>query len=171
MKKTWLAAWKLLVVLCLALLLSGCGKEYAVRFDGDLAAEQTIRSGKRAEEPQAPAREGYLFLGRFKDVGLTEAWDFAADKVEGDLTLYPAWERDAGDEIAHPSGDKDFSLLRTPGSQESAYAYRMFFLPAMDGVAALTTRIYGASGKTIKLFAENNAVLFTSLKEYTTLEE
>ena len=37
----------------------------------------------------------------------------------------------------------------------------------IDGQAALTVRIYGASGKTIQLFAENNTVAFTSLREYT----
>jgi hypothetical protein len=37
----------------------------------------------------------------------------------------------------------------------------------LDGIAALTVRIYGASGKPIMLFAENNAVLFTSLRQYT----
>lgn len=29
--------------------------------------------------------------------------------------------------------DKDFSELTTPGSQEDAYEYRTFFLPAKDG--------------------------------------
>ena len=29
--------------------------------------------------------------------------------------------------------DKDFSELTTPGSQEEAYEYRTFFLPAKDG--------------------------------------
>jgi len=37
----------------------------------------------------------------------------------------------------------------------------------LDGMASLTVRLYGVSGKTIQLFAENNAVLFTSLREYT----
>jgi sucrose-6-phosphate hydrolase SacC (GH32 family) len=37
----------------------------------------------------------------------------------------------------------------------------------IDGEAALTVRIYGASGKAIKLFAENNSVTFTSLRQYT----
>jgi hypothetical protein len=37
----------------------------------------------------------------------------------------------------------------------------------LDGVAALTVRIYGASGKPVMLFAENNSVLFTSLRQYT----
>ena len=30
--------------------------------------------------------------------------------------------------------DKDFSALRTPGSQEAAYEYRIFFRPAVDGI-------------------------------------
>lgn len=37
----------------------------------------------------------------------------------------------------------------------------------IDDMAALTVRIYGASGKTIRLFAENNSVLFSSLRQYT----
>jgi hypothetical protein len=37
----------------------------------------------------------------------------------------------------------------------------------VDGEAALTVRIYGASGKPIMLFAENNTVTFTSLRQYT----
>ena len=37
----------------------------------------------------------------------------------------------------------------------------------IDGMAALTVRIYGASGKPIQLFAENNSVTFSSLRQYT----
>ena len=37
----------------------------------------------------------------------------------------------------------------------------------LDGQAALTVRLYGVSGKSIQLFAENNEVLFTSLRQYT----
>lgn len=37
----------------------------------------------------------------------------------------------------------------------------------IDGMAALTVRLYGVSGKAIKLFAENNSVVFSSLRQYT----
>lgn len=37
----------------------------------------------------------------------------------------------------------------------------------LDGVASLTVRLYGVSGKTIRFFAENNSVAFTDLREYT----
>ena len=39
-----------------------------------------------------------------------------------------------GEPFAENTNDKDFSALRTPGSQESAYEYRSFFLPAIDGI-------------------------------------
>lgn len=37
----------------------------------------------------------------------------------------------------------------------------------IDGLAALTVRLYGTSGKPIRLFAENNRVVFSCLREYT----
>ena len=37
----------------------------------------------------------------------------------------------------------------------------------VDGVAALTVRLYGVSGKSIRLFAEDNSVTFSELAEYT----
>ena len=37
----------------------------------------------------------------------------------------------------------------------------------LDGLAALTVRLYGVSGKPVKLFAENNTVTFSALKQYT----
>ena len=37
----------------------------------------------------------------------------------------------------------------------------------LDDIASLTVRLYGVSGKTIRLFAENNIVTFTNLREYT----
>ena len=37
----------------------------------------------------------------------------------------------------------------------------------LEDEAALTVRVYGASGKPIRLFAENNTIEFTELREYT----
>ena len=37
----------------------------------------------------------------------------------------------------------------------------------LDDIASLTVRLYGVSGKDIRLFAENNTVSFTELREYT----
>ena len=37
----------------------------------------------------------------------------------------------------------------------------------IDGLAGLTVRLYGVSGKPVRLFAENNSVTFSELKEFT----
>ena len=133
MKNKLLSA--LAAVLLLALLLSGCGKSYTVRmnenYPGGSVSEISASSAKdiAAETPQ---REGYVFDGWFLDENLTEAWD-ASQKLKSDLTLYAAWDRDTGDAVQETANDKDFSRLRTPGSQEEAYDYDLFFLPEVDG--------------------------------------
>ncbi len=44
-------------------------------------------------------------------------------------------DEDVRKEFIYPEDEKDFSSLKTPGSQEAAYEYRMFFLPAADGTS------------------------------------
>lgn len=131
----------LLLVACLGLglILSGCDNtQYTVQFEGNYYGSQemapvTVSSGKKLEQVETPVREGYVFLGWYTDAGLTNAWDMKKDKVKSDMTLYAAWDKDTGDSFVYPTDDKDFSSLRTPGSQESAYEYLNFFLPEKDG--------------------------------------
>ncbi|MBQ3651016.1 MAG: hypothetical protein II959_01140, partial [Clostridia bacterium] len=40
-----------------------------------------------------------------------------------------------GEAFVFPENETDFAALRTPGSQEAAYTYKTFFLPAQDGTA------------------------------------
>ena len=131
----------LLAVMMVAVLLSGCelGKEYTVSFDGNFggAADitpQTVASGKLAQVPAEPQREGYVFQGWTQDLNLGIIWNFETDKVLSDCTLYAVWEKDPQDEFASNLQDKDFSAMKTPGSQESAFEYRLNFLPAIDGI-------------------------------------
>lgn len=129
-------------IMCLVVILSlgGCGgTEYTVSFDQNynesIAMDNlTVRSGKKIEAPETPAREGYTFIGWYKNAELTEVWDFSEEKVKSDVILYAGWDLDTGDEISHSGDDKDFSSLRTPGSQEAAYEYKTFFLPEIDGI-------------------------------------
>ncbi len=119
----------------LALCLSGCsGAEYIVELDcgNSLVTEQSVRSGKKLSS-DVPVREGYVFEGWFRDEGLTQPWDVGKDKVKSDMTLYASWDRDTKDNISQNNTDKDFSKLRTPGSQEESYDYSTFFRPALDG--------------------------------------
>ena len=83
-----------LAALCImiSVLFCSCASEqYTVSFDeksaGTAYDQQTVSSGKTVTAPGEPQKDGYTFIGWFQDVGLTEPWDMAADKVKGDMTL------------------------------------------------------------------------------------
>ena len=129
----------LAVCLSLSIVLCGCNQtQYTVQFNGNYyGCEEyepvTVIHGKTVGQLQTPVREGYVFLGWYADAGLTKAWNPENDKVQSNMTLYAAWDKDTKDGFAYPTDDMDFSSLRTPGSQEAAYGYKTFFLPQKDG--------------------------------------
>ena len=131
----------LLLAACMAIgiLFTGCNQtqctvHFEMNYDGALAQPSlVISSGKKLDNIEEPMREGYVFAGWFTDANLTKAWDAENDKVKSNLTLYAAWDKDTGDSFVYPTDDRDFSSLRTPGSQESSYNYLTYFLPEMDG--------------------------------------
>lgn len=139
MKKRILVLFAAAVLLLATL--TGCelGKKYTVSFDlnyygaGEIPA-QTVSSGKRIEAPTDPTRDGYVFAGWYPTLESGTAWDFAADKVTEDGTLHAIWEKGAAEPFAQNITDKDFSKMKTPGSQEDAYNYNLNFLPAVDGI-------------------------------------
>lgn len=59
---------------------------------GTSVAEISTEKNKTISEPKAPTRIGYKFVGWYKEVALTNKWDFVNDKVTQDITLYSKWE-------------------------------------------------------------------------------
>ena len=47
--------------------------------------------GELLTRPEDPVREGKHLVGWFKDIHLTEEWDFETDTVKGNMTLYAKW--------------------------------------------------------------------------------
>lgn len=122
--------------------MTGCelGKKYTVSFDANYAGAeeipaQTVASGKLAEAPAEPARDGYEFTGWYAEPESGIVWDFSTSKVTADCTLYAVWDKNSSEPFAQDTEDKDFSSMKTPGSQESAYEYQLNFLPAVDGIS------------------------------------
>lgn len=118
--------------------LCGCDStQYSVELDANYTGSntQTITTGKKLTVSEEPSREGYSFIGWFKDKGLSEKWDIGKDKVTSDMTLYAGWDKNTGGEITNSVTDKDFTKLNTPGKQESSYEYGAFFLPSEDNGA------------------------------------
>ncbi|MCL2797330.1 MAG: leucine-rich repeat protein [Firmicutes bacterium] len=50
-----------------------------------------VENGTSIAKPGDPARDGYLFVGWYKENSFTTAWVFASDTVTGNLTLYAKW--------------------------------------------------------------------------------
>jgi len=46
----------------------------------------------RINEPQAPTKEGFVFIGWFIDETYTNPWDFDLDVITSDINLYAKWE-------------------------------------------------------------------------------
>ncbi|QSX09259.1 InlB B-repeat-containing protein [Alkalibacter rhizosphaerae] len=69
-----------------------------VSFDsngGDPVESQTVLPGEKAEEPSNPDRYGYTFDGWFTDDETFEdPWDFEAEAMTENTTLYAKWSRD-----------------------------------------------------------------------------
>lgn len=65
---------------------------YNSRGGTDVAAETDVPRGALLAAPEAPTREGYTFSGWYADEARTRAWDFVADTVEQNMTLYAGWE-------------------------------------------------------------------------------
>ena len=117
--------------------------------------------------------ESFLLSGEFQYTGegtFGLSFDFYEDpEMNKFITVNPAegklqlWFNEGGTFITETAAD-----LRPGETYSFTYIQEgsvgIFYI---DGMASLTVRLYGASGKPIQLFAENNGVLFTSLRQYT----
>lgn len=71
--------------------------EYIVTFDsqgGSAVAPMTnVASGALVTEPEEPTWEGQTFEGWYKEAETTTPWNFAADTVTENITLYAKWSK------------------------------------------------------------------------------
>jgi len=82
----------ILLAVALLALLTACTETFTVSFDTDGGSEvlpQEIESGGFASMPEAPTRDGYTFLGWYKD---NDKWDFAHYVVSENVTLKAKWQ-------------------------------------------------------------------------------
>ena len=93
---------------------SGGTTTYNVIFNtngGSYVAGQNVAEGGKAARPTDPTKTAYecIFVGWFKEPGLTTEWDFAVNTVTANTTLYAKWEAyQLGD--TGPGGGKIFYL-------------------------------------------------------------
>ena len=83
--------------------------------DGSDVAAQTVISGELATAPVDPTKEGYIFIGWYKDESCTEAWDFDIETVNSDITLFAKWE-DANPTCQQGISDNKISVYTCCGN-------------------------------------------------------
>lgn len=72
----------------------GVAKKYTVTYNangGSADAPVTVAENSNLTAPNAPTKNGYTFHGWYKDAAFTNSWNFDADTVTGNITLYAKW--------------------------------------------------------------------------------
>ena len=67
---------------------------YLVEFNsmgGSPVQSQSVASGAKVTQPEAPTKDGYTFSGWYSDLDLTDAWTFSTDTVSSNMMLYAKW--------------------------------------------------------------------------------
>ncbi|MDE6584769.1 MAG: InlB B-repeat-containing protein, partial [Anaeroplasmataceae bacterium] len=118
---------KIILVLCMVFSLicvTACGEEptpkpnpsvqeteYTVSFDtqgGNTIESKKVKKDATIANPGTPTREGYTFGGWYKDAECNTSWDFASDKVTGNITLYAKWTKN--DTPTPPTPENKYSV-------------------------------------------------------------
>ncbi len=71
-----------------------CTITYNLSGKGNDIRRSGIAAGSLLPRPADPVAKGYKFLGWYLDGTLAKMWDFNADIVQGDTTLYAGWSKD-----------------------------------------------------------------------------
>lgn len=102
-------------------------QQFTVTFDsqgGSSVASQKVDEGAKVQQPVAPTKENFAFMGWYKEAACTHLWDFNRDVVTNDITLYAGWKtadytvtfETNGGSVVEPQGVVDGGLLNKPAS-------------------------------------------------------
>lgn len=98
--------------------------KHMVKFDAQggnsIAALQRVDHGGLISAPASePTREGYDFAGWYKTANGEEGsqWNFTADEVTADITLYAKWEKQAGSSSGGGGGGNKKPPLNVPDEE------------------------------------------------------
>lgn len=74
-------------------------QEYTVTFNtngGSAITALKIKSGEKASKPTNPTKAGFTFDNWYKESALTTVFDFTAEAIKADTTVYAKWNAVAG---------------------------------------------------------------------------
>lgn len=100
--------------------------KYTVSFSGATISAQTIVSGAKATEPNAPEKTGFTFGGWYTDQACTQAFNFNTP-ITSSITLYAKWtenttnDDNTGDDNTGNEDTVEISLTSYGSYQEGAF--------------------------------------------------
>ena len=133
-----------------------------------------VRAGARYNYTEVfNAYESFLLKGKFTYTG-KGTFGLAFD-YNGQTEKYKMISIDPANQAIQLLFNEGSTLItETAAGLQEGQEYSFTYLQEgsvgifwLDDIASLTVRLYGVSGKDIRLFAENNTVSFTELREYT----
>jgi uncharacterized repeat protein (TIGR02543 family) len=131
------------------------GPSFTVTFDsqgGNAVTSVAAITGTTITAPVLPSRAGYTFAGWYKETACINAWNFDADTVTSDITLYAKWV--IGD-IPGSVASLDitgFPLTIAPGkSFDVNVAYNAFAASAPDPLPTLAVSMDAQSARLVRV--------------------
>ena len=137
MKKV-VSNYLLIAVLAVAAVFTSCDKnngklnDFTVFFnchcnDGNNIQSQRVKEGEKIIKPINPIRCGYKFVAWFKEVELTNEWEFDIDVVISDMTLFAKWS-ECTEDCIYPTtflrlSEETLLQMRNEFSQKNPYVY------------------------------------------------
>ncbi len=92
--------------------------KFTVTFEsngGTMIDPVVIGEGLVIPEPATPVKDGFVFVGWFKEVELTNLWDFDVDIVTANITLYAKWDEILPTEIHTAQEFYDMTISGSDG--------------------------------------------------------
>ena len=83
---------------------------------GGNGTTQTVTHGALLTKPATPARDGYTFIGWYKDAACKKAWSFDMDAVTVDTTLYAKWVQGTHSVSGTVKDDDETKPNKVPGA-------------------------------------------------------
>lgn len=136
---------------------------YSVTFDtqggSEIVGLPEIAAGSTITRPADPTKPGYTFEGWYKEQAAVHQWDFAADSITANTTLYAQWTRNSANiKIGAISGTPGSTVKVAVTATDSNAGIAAYNLQIdFDPQALQVTGVQGEAGDYFDSFADGEA--------------
>lgn len=152
---------------------------YTVTFNslgGSEVESTSVLEGNTFAEPAQPTREGYEFVGWYKEADLITKWNFETDTVTDDIIIYAGWELVIVEQevnfVLNYAGAENIVMPTVNGlvtfvPTREGYVFNGWWLS--DGQTADGQYILAQKWDTTEIVSESNLVLYAEWVEEATV--